>query len=203
MSTWTEPPTWVADDYVTAAQFNILGRNLELLHDRERVHCYNSQDEELRDSQWECLRWDSEHMDNNSMHSNHRIKRNRRNRGDKHGDRDGNWPATSELKSARVVVNNGGAYMAILKVNFEANSTGSRRIQLRVNSSESQGGGKNLGTWIEDAVSSGQTSMFCKRFVMLDRGDHLNAFAWQSSGDKLDVIAGDAVTFFQVFQLSN
>lgn len=204
MSRWYPPPTWVSTDYVTGAQFNLLSRNLEFLKDRERVHCYNSQDEETKDQKWEVIRWDSDAIDNNSMHSNHRIKRNYNQPWSdaKHGSRDGIWPDSARPKAGRVNIHNGGAYMVVLKVNFEANTTGARKIQVRVNSTETLNGGRSLGIWTEDATSAGPASMFAKRVAILQRGDHLNAFAWQSSGGVLDISHGKAESFFQVFQLS-
>lgn len=204
MVDWTPPRVWVNGEHVTAASFNTTRDQLEFLKDHERVHCYNSQDEELKNSQWEVLRWDSENMDNNSMHSTERIDKNYGApwSNAKNGSRDGNWPPTSQVKSARVTTRIGGIYLVILKVNFEANAVNQRKIQLRKNSGEDLSGGHGLGIWSEDATSSGQTSVFAKRFVDLDPHDHINAFAWQNSGGILDVMSGSATTFFQVLRMS-
>lgn len=205
MTKWIKPRQWHDGETVTAAWFNIIGSNLEFLKDRDNVHCYHSQDEELRNSQWEVVRWDSDTMDNNELHTNHRIPKhfNEPWSDAKNGSRDGNWPDSSTKKSARININNGGFYLVTLKVGFDSNATGVRKIQFRKNSGESNTAGHALSGIVNvDATSTGETYVTAECIARLDSNDHVNAFAWQSSGGILDIVAGKSVTFLTVVQLS-
>lgn len=203
MAEWIPPRSWITGETVTAAWWTVIGRNLRELKNLARVHCYHSQDEELKSGEWECLKWDSDALDNAGLHDNHRTKQyGSPASSSKHGSRDGKWPDTSEKKSSRVTVDDDALYLVIFKVNFEANSTGNRKLMLRKNSSENPGSGHNLGSWSYDATSSGESVTWGERVVPLEAGDHIELFAWQDSGGLLNVSAGKAGTFFQVAQLT-
>lgn len=203
MAEWIPPRSWVDGETVTAAWFTVIGRNLRELRNVSRVHCYHSQDEELKDGEWEALKWDSDALDNSGMHENHRTKQyGSPASSSKHGSRDGKWPDTSTKRSARVTADDDALYLAIFKVQFAANQTGNRKVMLRKNSNENSGSGHRLGMWAYDAISSGPSTVWGEMVVPMERGDHLNVFAWQDSGGLLNVGAGKDVTFFQVAQMT-
>ena len=80
-------------------------------------------------------------------------------------------------------------------MNFASNAAGTRKLQLRKNSAESVGSGLGLGgTWTYDAVSTSVTTVWGEVVVPLERGDHVNLFAYQDCGDRLTVNAGKDVT---------
>ncbi len=178
MADWSQPRTWVDGETIVASILNTHIRDqLDVLHDRERCHLYHSADVQAKNAEWETLRWDSEHMDNNSMHN-------------------------TKHKNQRITAHNDGLYLVILKVNFNSSTTAYRKIQLRMNSDESETGGHGLGQWVKTGTSSGQTVVWAEVLVKMNPHDHLNAFAYQDSGDKLSVMAGNSTTFFQAIQLS-
>lgn len=204
MGEWIPPRTWVTGETVTAAAWTTISTNLRELKDREHVHCYHSQDEEIKDSEWEVLRWDSDVLDNQGMHENFRTKQyGSPASSSKFGSRDGRWPDTSSKRSARVTAGDDACYLVIFKVQFAADATGNRKVMVRKNSNETPGAGHPVGTWMVDATSSGPTNVWAEVPVMLERGDHIEIFAYQSSGGLLTVNAGKDTTFLQVAQVTS
>ncbi len=178
MVDWTAPRTWVDGETLVASIFNThLRDQMDTLHRRERVHCFNVTDAQTKDSEWEVLHFDSEDIDNNDMHKNRRH-------------------------NTKINFNNDGLYLVIVKVQFDSNTVGQRKVMIRKNSDNSESGGNALGTWVKDATSSGQTTVAAQRLVKADRKDHINAFVWQSSTTALDVMGGRSTTFFQAIQVA-
>ena len=180
MTRWVEPRVWVSGEIVTAAAFNSIGNNLEHLKERDRVHVWHSQDEEIKNDRWEILSWDSERFDNNDMHTTRR----RRNR--------------------LIEIQRDGIYLLLAKITFASNNTGVRGVMVRKNGGNDPGSGVLQGRWWKPSVSGGfDSTVQVRRFARYERGDDLRVFAYQDSGDKLDVNYGNDTTWFQVLQVAS
>jgi len=67
---WTKPRTWVEAETLVASIFNThLRDNLDFLHHRDRVHAVQTQDNGLKNDEWEVLRFGGESFDRGRMHS--------------------------------------------------------------------------------------------------------------------------------------
>ena len=70
MAHWTKPRTWVDGETLTAAVFNThLRDNLDFLRDADRVHAVQTQDNALKNDEWELLRFGGEAFDRGDMHN--------------------------------------------------------------------------------------------------------------------------------------
>ena len=175
---WTSPRTWVAAETVTAAQLNTHIRdNLDFLHSKDHVSVYQSSNQTISDSTYTNITFDSEHFDSNSMHS-------------------------TSTATARLKCNSDGLYLCVFKVQFETNTTGIRRVQLRENAAGSSVGGTGRGIWNGPGLASEDTVIAGSRLLRLVDTDYVELFAWQSSGGNLDVLGGQGSTFFQLMQLA-
>ncbi len=178
MPTWTTPRTWVTAETVTAAQLNNHVRdNLDFLHSKDRVHVYRAAAEGTIDSTWEPLNWTSESFDTNTMHDN----------------------ATN---NSRLKCNSDGVYLCVFKINFDSDTDGIRKAMIRKNAAGSDTGGTDLGTWVEDGLASGNTTVAGSRLVPMNSTDYVELFAYQTAGNPLDVLSGAATSFFQLMQLA-
>lgn len=175
---WTTPRTWVAGETVTAAQLNAHIRdNLDFLHSKDHASAYQSTNQALTTSTYEAITFDSEHFDSNTMHS-------------------------TSTATSRVKCNSDGLYLVVFKVQFETNTTGVRRIQLRENAAASSTGGTARGIWNGPGLTSEDTVIAGTRLLRLNDTDYVELFAWQSSGGNLDVESGNEKTWLQLMQLA-
>lgn len=178
---WTKPRTWVDGETIIASILNTHIRdNFEFLHRRDRVHAVHTKDAQIKDDEWECLRFDGEAFDNGNMHSGRK-------------------------RVQRLRVNDNGVYLVIVKVVFEEESAGFRQVMLRVNSDESEASGHSLGTWISPGILNAGTNIHGYKLARLGRGDHINVFVKQNSGAGLRTVSGSettaAATFVQLTQM--
>lgn len=68
---WTKPRTWVEGETLIASVFNTHVRdNLNFLHDKDRVHAVQTQNNALKDDEWEVIHFGGEAFDRGGMHSN-------------------------------------------------------------------------------------------------------------------------------------
>ena len=178
MVAWVEPRTWVSGETVTYAALNTLSDQLEYLKMRDRVHAYNTDEQDCKNDRWERINWSEDKYDNNDLHFNRR-------------------------RPSLVTVRRDGIYMVILKVNFGDSTTGLRRTMLRRNSNGEPGGGQSLGIFQALVCTSGATTVHAQRLARLDRGDNVCAFARQSSGATIDINGGDSVSFLQLIQVAS
>jgi len=73
MAHWTKPRTWVDGESIIASILNThLRDNLDFLHNRDRVHAVQTQDNQLKNDEWECLSFGGESFDSGQMHSSHK-----------------------------------------------------------------------------------------------------------------------------------
>lgn len=83
MAHWTKPKTWIDGERVLASSLNThLRDNLDFLHDRDRVHAVQSQDNALKNDEWECLDFGGEAFDRGGMHSSRKRSKQLRIRQD-------------------------------------------------------------------------------------------------------------------------
>ena len=181
MVAWVEPRTWVSGETVTYAALNTLSDQLEYLKMRDRVHAYNTDEQDCKNDRWERINWSEDKYDNNDLHFNRR-------------------------RPALVTIRRDGMYMIMCKVNFAVgDGTGLRRVMLRRNSGGESGGGQSLGVFQALVCTSGPTTVHAQRLTRLDRGDNVAAFARQSSGETIDINGGTGggETFLQVIQVAS
>lgn len=178
MVKWIEPRTWVSGETMTYAAMNTLSDQLQYLKERDRVHCYNTDEQDIKNDRWDRLNWSDDKYDNNDMHFSRR-------------------------RPALVQIRRDGIYMIILKVNFANAATGQRRTMLRRNSGGEPTGGQSLGIYAARLATTGVTTVHAQRLARLDRGDNICAFARQSSGGTIDVNGGKETSFLQVLQVAS
>lgn len=173
---WTNPPTWGPTDTPDEDDLNELSANLVFLHTKDTASVYQSADESVLDSTWGTITWDSEHWDNNALHSGG--------------------------SNTRLACNSDGKYLVCFKINWEASTTGVRKVRLRKNSGGSESGGTALGEWSEDGIASNETTVDGTRICIMDATDYVELFHWQDSGAPLNIKSGTAASFFQIIQLT-
>jgi len=70
MAHWTKPRTWVTGETLVASIFNTHVRdNLDFLRDKDRVHAVQTQDNALKNDEWEVIKFGGESFDRGGMHS--------------------------------------------------------------------------------------------------------------------------------------
>ena len=178
--TWTTPATWIAASTPDYNDMNDISENLRFLHTKDKVHAYRAANEAIANTTWELLNWTDESYDNNTMHDN----------------------ATN---NGRLSCKSDGLYLVEFKINWDSNTTGVRKVMMRLNSGGSDAGGTHLGTWIEDGIASNQTTVHGGRGVVMSTGgtnDYVEFFGYQDSGGSLDIIAGANTSFVQMMQIT-
>jgi len=180
VSFWTKPKTWVDGETITAATLNThLRDQLDFLHHRDRTHAVQTQDNGLKDSEWEVVRFGGEGFDRGDMHN-------------------------SRKRTAQVVFRQDGLYLIIFKVRFAepAVSATERFIMLRRNSNQSDAGGHKLGEWIRASETGMTCTLEGNILARMRKGDHVNLFAKQTTGDALMLESGSSSTsFLQAVQM--
>jgi hypothetical protein len=178
--TWTAPKTWISTDVPTYTDFNDISENLRFLHTKDRVHAYDSADQNISNTTWELMTWDSEDYDNNTLHS-------------------------TSSNTGRLTCQSSGLYLVEFKINWEVNTTGQRRVMLRKNSGGSDSGGTAQGTWYAEAIGTEQTTVAGGRGIVLNTGgsnDYVELFVYQNSGGSLAVKSGASISYFQMMQIT-
>jgi hypothetical protein len=177
---WTKPKTWVDGETVTAATLNTHVRdNFDFLHHKDRVHAVQTQDNEVKDSEWEVVRFGGEGFDRGDMHN-------------------------SRKRPAQIVSRQDGLYLVIFHITFEDAGAGgtTRHAMLRRNSNQNDDGGHKLGEWVRGCDTGFQTPVEGSVLTRLRKGDHVNIFAKQTSGAALPLLSGSINTsFFQAVQM--
>lgn len=175
---WTSPRTWVNGETVTHTLLNTHIRdNLDFLHSKDHASVYQSSNQTLTDSTYAAITFDSEHFDSNSMHNN-------------------------SSTTSRIKCNSDGLYLVVFKVQFAANTTGIRRVQIREKAAASSSGGTARGVWNGPGLTSEDTVIAGSRLLRLVDTDYVELFAYQTSGGSLDVESGTEKTWFQLMQLA-
>lgn len=96
MAHWTKPRTWVDGETMIASILNThLRDNLDFLRDRDRVHAVQTQDNGLKDDEWEVIKFGGESFDRGSMHS-------------------------SRKREAQIRIRQDGVYYLLFKMAFES-----------------------------------------------------------------------------------
>jgi predicted lipase len=98
--------------------------------------------------------------------------------------------------TSRLIAVAAGTYSVVACVQFVANATGVRAVQVRKNAAGSNAGGTlvaqaNSGL----ASSSAGNSAIVVRDVVLAVNDYLEVFIYQSSGGALATVAGTGYTY--------
>ena len=181
MASWTKPKTWVDGESVTAAILNThLRDNLDFLHDKDRIHAVQTQDNALKDGEWEVIRFGGEAFDRGNMHS-------------------------TRKRDAQVQIRQDGLYYLIFKMAFEDDGAGvgMRSVMLRRNSNQGDSSGHNLGEWRERGVNGETVYVAGETLARMRKGDHVNLFVKQDSGTAgLKALSGTANTaFLQAVQM--
>lgn len=102
-------------------------------------------------------------------------------------DTDATMHSTSS-NTSRVVFPVTGLYSVKYYASFASNSTGSRRLNPRLNSAGSSVGGTSLITWIVPTANSGAVNVCLPIERRFTATDHTELFTWQNSGGALNVV---------------
>jgi hypothetical protein len=99
MAHWTKPKTWITGERIIASSLNThLRDNLDFLQDRDRVHAIQTQDNALKNDEWECIDFGGESFEAGGMHS-------------------------SRKRSKQISVRQDGVYYFLFKIGFEQTDT--------------------------------------------------------------------------------
>ena len=137
-----------------------------------RVRVYNSTGPSLTTATNTLLTWDSEEVNNDTMHS-------------------------TVTNTSRLVATTAGRYLVSAMVNFSGNTTGIRSLAIRKNAAGSFSGGTALPQPI-GAGSSTATMVDCTFTTFLNATDYLEVWAYQNAGGALSLIAGPWNTCFEM-----
>lgn len=103
-------------------------------------------------------------------------------------DRDGmHNPATN---NSRIVFNTAGRYRVTARHSWDANATGFRSIQVRINSAGSDSGGTELARAMYPGSATIYTSGEVHTTGYFDVGDYVEYFVYQNSGTTLNYSPG-------------
>jgi len=97
---------------------------------------------------------------------------------------------STSSNTQRVTINTAGLYRIVANGNWAVNATGTRMLQVRKNSADSNVGGTQLFVRRMAAATAGGSSALNVSFeVRLAANDYLELFTFQDSGGTLDVNA--------------
>lgn len=120
---------------------------------------------------WTLHAWDTEAYDTDTMHDN-------------------------VTNNSRLVAKTVGMYDLKVQIEWTANATGYRAVQIRKNSAGSAAGGTRVGwAFVSAATVASSTTVPFDKDVPMAVNDYLEVFVWQSSGAGLADIPGDGDTF--------
>lgn len=150
--------TYNSGDILTAAALQQANSNFEFLIDPPACSVYNSTNQTTTTATVPALAADSEHFDNDSMHS-------------------------TSSSNSRITVQTPGRYLFIGRVAYVANSTGWRFIEFLVNGT----GLHRLTNSRPEPTGTLSTNLSGSATLVLAAGDYVELRAYQSSGGNLDV----------------
>lgn len=159
------PRTWVVS-FVDEEDLNDEIRDpLLFLLGTPRVGVYKSGDGSLANDTWDEINFNAEAYDSHGAHDN-------------------------STNNSRIGVPESGLYDIRISVEFEANATGSRRVNVRKNAAGSQTSGTSLRFKVVNAVAGAgnETTVDMSFEAQLVAGDYIEVFCHQTSGGPLDVI---------------
>lgn len=159
-------------DKILAADENTYTRDaVAFLINPPRCSVYNSAAISPVTATWTLHTWDTELYDSDTMHST--------------------VTNTSRLKATTV-----GNYDTKVQIEFTANATGYRAVQVRKNAAGSAAGGTRVGwAFVSAVTAAAATTVPIDKDVPMTAGDYLEIFIWQSSGAGLATIPGDGDSF--------
>lgn len=166
---WTTPRTWIAGEKATAAMLNThLRDNLAFLYAAKAARVYNSAAQSLANNTLTAITWDTESLDTDAIHS-------------------------TASNTSRLVVPAGlaGIWAISGQLEFAANATGVREIDVRKN------GSTVIAFAKRDADASVATVVPVTLIVQLAAADYVELLGWQNSGAALNTDAGASVSFFE------
>lgn len=168
-------PDFTASQFVDEADLDALSSCLDFLFDPPRCYAYKASDGALANNTWDEINFGSEAYDSHSSHDN-------------------------STNNSRVAAPEDGAYAVKVAIQYEANSTGSRRLQVRKNAAGNQASGTELRTKVVNAVAGAgnETTLDVSFDAQLVAGDYLEVFAHQTSGGALNVLGTIAGTFLSI-----
>jgi hypothetical protein len=150
---------------------------LSFLLDPPSVAVYKLGTGSLADASWNAINFDGEIYDwaTTAMHS-------------------------TTTSNSRLVAPESGRYRIEVGVEFAANATGSRRINVRKNSGAVQTSGTSVKFKVVNAVAGAgnETTVDATFPVALSSGDYVEVFAHQTSGGILSVDGGAAATYMSL-----
>lgn len=151
----------------TAAWGDAVNSAINLLANPPRVSVYRSADYGIADSDGtEVLAWNAETYDTDTMHS-------------------------LASNTGRLTATTAGRYLIVATIIWEADATGLRRCQLRLNGSS----GDILDSDSDYAPGASNFSRVkLARVVELEVGDYVEVYCYQDSGGALSVIGSAAAT---------
>jgi hypothetical protein len=159
------PRTWVVG-FVDEQDLNDEVRDpLLFLLGPPRVGCYKSGDGALANNTWDEINFNAEFYDSHSAHDN-------------------------STNNSRISAPESGLYDIRVSVEFEANATGSRRVNVRKNAAGNQASGTSLRFKVVNAVAGAgnETTVDLAFEAQLAAGDYIEVFCHQTSGGALNVI---------------
>jgi hypothetical protein len=165
---YTDPPTFIAADPLTAAEMNVLSEDIEYLYAGSvgttfaGVQISRSTNQSCADSVMSDISMTSEAFDYGGW-----------------------WASGAGVTVPAGVIPAGFTTIAVLVtayVKWATNGSGMRKIEL-------QKGGTAFGTLATSALSGETTQLQITDVVVVAAGDVLNVSAWQNTGGALNVTA--------------
>jgi hypothetical protein len=168
-------PDFSAAQFVNEAVLDQLGSVVNFLLEPPRCYAYKSGTGALANSTWDAVNFGVEAYDSHNAHDN-------------------------TTNSSRITAPESGLYTVATSVEFEANATGSRRINVRRNAAGVQTAGTSLRFVVVNAVAGAgnETTVAATFDTQLVQGDYIETFAHQSSGAALNVTGTLAGTFLSI-----
>lgn len=152
---------------ILASWGDVVRDNLEFLINPPSCSVYHSTSQTLTTGVGASLSADSEHFDNDSMHS-------------------------TSTNNTRITIQTPGRYLVFGAITFPNNTTAGRAIAFRVNNTTNY-----IATLVQAAGGATVTEITGVRAIVLGAGDYVECRAAQYSGGNLDVTLNEfAATFF-------
>jgi len=102
------------------------------------------------------------------------------------------------INTSRITVPVSGAYLIIAQIAWATNASGRRGIFVRKNAGGNGGAGTQIMVTSQAASPMSGTTISVQDVLELASGDHVEMWAYQSSGVALDVSSGETNTFLTV-----
>lgn len=177
-SSWTAPPSFAANDTLTAANMTILADDLKFLKNPDRARVYMTSAQTVANASWEAVSWDAEDYDTGGL-----------------------WTSGSASRFTAAV---DGWYCVKGQVQWEQSGTGFRRLTIRKNDTTSDAtGGSQWARSDQQPNGSDDTFMQIVCDLYLSATDHVRMFAYQSSGGGLDIKTGSGSVWMSITWLGD